>query len=115
MIMAVKIGPDGGVGVEILAAMDILQHRSPAPRDHDGFTLQPVLHLRERMPEVAMIQLGKPVHVRFTIYDLLGSGWNGQQNKVAVVRFTLSPAEGERAGVRGNLLPVGVFTWIPSP
>ena len=28
MIVAVQIGPDGGIGVEIFAALDIAQHRA---------------------------------------------------------------------------------------
>ena len=30
MVMAVEIGPDGGVRVEVLAAMSIEQHGTPA-------------------------------------------------------------------------------------
>ena len=37
------------------------------------------------------------------------------KNTVEVVRFSLSPSAGERAGVRGKVLPAGVFTLAPSP
>ena len=63
MIVAVKIGPDGGVGVEILAAMDVLQHGSPALRDNDWLYLQPVLHLGEGMPDKLMVEFREAMHL----------------------------------------------------
>ena len=62
MLMPVKIRPDGGVGVEILFVVNIAKHRAFAGLDDDGFALQPVAHLRERMPDVGVIEVGERVH-----------------------------------------------------
>ena len=62
MVVPVQIGPDGGVGVEILAAMRIPQHGAVALHDEDGLALEPVPHLGEGMPEVAVVQFSEGVH-----------------------------------------------------
>src|SRR5688572_24000118 len=62
LIVPVQVGPDRRVRVQILAPPHILEHRSPALHNHDRFTLQPIAHLRERMPDVLMIELRKGMH-----------------------------------------------------
>ena len=69
MLMAVQVGPDGRIGVEIFAATHIAQHRAFAFDNHNRLAPQPVAHLRERMPDETVIKLSEPVH-RFLIYDL---------------------------------------------
>src|SRR5262249_15455908 len=75
MVMAVQIGPDGGIGVEIFAVVNIAED-GPLPfQDHNRLTLEPVAHLGERMPDVAVVELGEAVHgeiydLRLMIYDL---------------------------------------------
>ena len=62
MVVPVQIGPDGGVGVEIFAAMHIPQHGALALHDDDRLALEPVAHLGERVPEVAVVEFGQRVH-----------------------------------------------------
>ncbi len=62
VVVAVQVGPDRGVGIEIFPAARVLQDRPVAARDDDRFTFQPVAHLRERMPEVMVVELGESVH-----------------------------------------------------
>lgn len=59
MVVAVKIGPNGSVGVQVLSALHIAQHRPLARRDYDWLTRQPITHLGEGMPEIAMIQFSE--------------------------------------------------------
>ena len=75
MIVAVQIGPDGGVGVEIFPAVHIAQHRAFACNDDNRLALQPVAHLRERMPDDVRDPVGRAdasyiFDLRFAIYDL---------------------------------------------
>lgn len=63
MVVAVEIRPDGRVCVEVGAAVDIAQHRAFAFDKDDGLGLEPVTHLRERMPDVTMIEFSQAVHV----------------------------------------------------
>ena len=65
MIVAVQVGPDGRVGVEIFPAMNVAEHRSVAPGNHHRLTRHPVAHLRERVPDVLPIQFDKRVHQDF--------------------------------------------------
>ena len=62
VIVAVKIRPDGRICIQILAAFDIPQHGAAAGGQHDGFPFQPVPHLGERVPNVAVIELSEGVH-----------------------------------------------------
>ena len=62
MLMAMEIRPDGRVGVEIFAAMHITQNGAFAFGNHNRLALQPVAHLRERMPDELVIKLGEFVH-----------------------------------------------------
>ena len=67
MIVAVQIGPDGGIGVEIFAALNVAQHRALARHDHNRLAPQPVAHLRERMPDELLIEFCER---SIGIYDL---------------------------------------------
>ena len=58
MAMAVEVRPDRRIAIEVLPPLCISQHGSPALNDHDRLMLQPILHLREGMPNVLMIELG---------------------------------------------------------
>ena len=62
MLMPVQVGPDGRIGVEIFAAFRVAQHRAVAVRDDNRLARQPVLHLREGMPDVAVIKFGQLMH-----------------------------------------------------
>src|SRR5581483_11611394 len=69
MRVAVKVGPDRGVRVEILASVHVAQHRAASGDDHDRLALEPVAHLGERMPDVLVIEAGEGVHWRLAIGD----------------------------------------------
>src|SRR5437868_2595097 len=60
--MPVQVGPDGGIGIDVLTAVNIPQHCAPARRNDDGLPLEPVSHLGERVPDMPVIELGKLVH-----------------------------------------------------
>ena len=64
MPVAVQVGPDGGVGIQVAAAVNIREPGALAGGDDDGFRAEPVAHLRERMPDVAVIKLGEGVHFK---------------------------------------------------
>src|SRR6516164_140366 len=71
MIMPMKISPDRGVAVQILAVMRILQFRAPAFDDNDRLLLEPVPHLGEWMPQVSVIQASQTMHNTWLIGRLL--------------------------------------------
>ena len=53
--VAVEIRPNGGIGVQVLRAGNIAQHR-PLPRfNNDRVLLRPLLHLGKRMPEITLV------------------------------------------------------------
>ena len=60
--MPVEVGPDGGVGIEILFAVNIAQHRSFTGRDDNRLAFKPVAHLGERMLDVGVVELSELVH-----------------------------------------------------
>lgn len=60
--MTVEVGPDGGIGIKVFAAMHILQQRSLAGLDDERFLAEPITHLREGMPKVLMIESRQWVH-----------------------------------------------------
>ncbi len=62
MIVPVEIRPDGCVGIEIFLAVNITKHSALSGDDDDWLLVLPVAHLRERMPDVRVIELGKTVH-----------------------------------------------------
>ena len=62
MIVSVEVGPDRGVGIQIFPAARISQQRPLPFNDDDGFALEPIPHLGERVPEVAVVEFGKRVH-----------------------------------------------------
>ena len=64
MIVAVEIRPDGGLGIEVFAAMDIFKDSAYAARDENRLASQPITHLRERMPDVLVIKFGEPMHAK---------------------------------------------------
>ena len=63
--MPVQIRPNGGVAIEILFALRILQHRPLAPYQDDRFRSLPIPHLRKRMPDITPIQLSEFMHQPF--------------------------------------------------
>ena len=75
MIMAMEIGPDRGVRIQIAAAFHIAQDGSVSGNDYDRFALQPIAHLREGMPQEPVIQLRQPVHFWFRTHELLLRPW----------------------------------------
>src|SRR5438105_15523726 len=60
--VAVEVRPNRGIRVKIFVAVDIAQHRALARRNHDRLASEPILHLGEWMPDVAMIQFSELVH-----------------------------------------------------
>src|SRR5205085_786249 len=62
MIVAMQVGPDGGIGIEILSSIGGLQERPFSPDDDDRLAAQPVTHLRERMPNELLIKLSEILH-----------------------------------------------------
>ncbi len=62
MIVAVQVGPDGRVGIQIFAPANITQHCTLAGRDDNRLVLEPVAHLRERMPDKLAVELGELIH-----------------------------------------------------
>ena len=65
MPVAVQVGPNGGIGIEKLAAFHVAQHRARAAGDDHRFAPEPVAHLRERMPDKLLIELSECVHEGF--------------------------------------------------
>src|SRR5687768_10856618 len=62
MAVPMKVRPDGSIGIEILSPATV-PHRAPLPsHDHDRLLDQPIFHLRERMPDELLIQLGQILH-----------------------------------------------------
>jgi len=72
MIVPVQIRPNGGIGVEVFFAVSIPQHRAFALNDYNRLALEPVAHLRERMPDVCVVELHEFVHgdFKFGISDV---------------------------------------------
>ena len=70
MVVAVKVGPDGRVGVEIFPPTSIAEHCAFALANYNRLARQPVAHLGERMPDVRVIQFCQRMHFQFLIYDL---------------------------------------------
>ena len=50
--------------------MNVSEHRAMAFGNHNRLVRQPVTHLRERMPDMLLIQFGERMHFQFSIYDL---------------------------------------------
>ena len=57
MVVAVQIGPDRRVRIEKLTTFYVAKNRAVSARDNNWFALQPVGHLRERMPHELVVQL----------------------------------------------------------
>ncbi len=70
MVMAVEIGPDRGVGIEVFFPGDIPEHCATARNDHDRLAFQPVAKLGEWMPDARVIEASKFVHRRIGISNL---------------------------------------------
>jgi hypothetical protein len=51
MAMTVKIGPNRGIGVQILPSAGVAQDSAPATHDDNRLALAPLAHLREGMPD----------------------------------------------------------------
>ena len=66
MAVAVQIGPDGGIGVQVFVAFCVAQGCALSVNNNNRLPLEPVAHLRERVPEILLIQLRRgQVCVRF--------------------------------------------------
>jgi hypothetical protein len=63
MRMAVKVGPNRGVGVEVSLAARVPQHRTFAAHNCNRLAAQPIAHLRERVPDVLVIEFGEFIHL----------------------------------------------------
>ena len=62
ILVAVEIGPDRGVRIEVLLAVLIEQHSALALPDDDRLRSEPILHLGEGVPEIFVIQRRELVH-----------------------------------------------------
>ena len=62
MTVPVQIGPDGGIAVKVFTTARIAKNCALSGNDDDRFAIKPVVHLRERMPEIRMIKLGELMH-----------------------------------------------------
>jgi hypothetical protein len=62
MAVAVKVCPDGGVCVQIGTAAMIPEDGSLPACDDDWLRFEPILHLRERMPDIFLVELGEFPH-----------------------------------------------------
>jgi hypothetical protein len=59
MAMAMDVGPDGRVGIEVPSAVTVFQPCSLAGDQHQWLVLgrNPISHRRERMPDVGLVEL----------------------------------------------------------
>ena len=62
MVMSVQIRPDRRVCIQVLPVIRIPQQRPFSPHDHDRSAREPIAHLRERMPDELVIELGELTH-----------------------------------------------------
>src|SRR4051812_7961993 len=72
MVVAVQVGPDGGVCIQVCAPARIAECRTFPARDDNRLALQPIAHLRERMPHITAIEFGQLVHGLGQTSGLLG-------------------------------------------
>ena len=56
MTVAMQIGPNGGIRIQIFPALGIDQGRALPAGNDNRFAPQPIAHLRERMPQILLIQ-----------------------------------------------------------
>jgi hypothetical protein len=63
MIVTVQVRPDGRIRVEIFPSVSVAQNRALARDNDQGFMVQPVAHLGERMPDELAIELADFVHL----------------------------------------------------
>ena len=61
MIMPMDICPDGRVGIQVTLAVAIFQPRSVPGHQHQRLMgrRDPITHLRERMPDMVLVELDK--------------------------------------------------------
>src|SRR5918992_1867520 len=57
LAMAVDIAPERRNTVQVLSPLDIYQLMTVGPADDAWLFAQPFLHLRERVPEITMVDL----------------------------------------------------------
>ena len=82
MIVAVQIGPDGGIRVEILTPARISQNRSAPGHDYNRLAREPIFHLGERVPNELMIEPGQFMHA-----EGLAQRWNrAERNQLSFPR-----------------------------
>src|SRR5580765_1349146 len=62
MVMAVKTGPNGGIGIQVFPPAHIPQHSPVTCGYHNRLALEPVPHLGEWVPEITMIQFSQRMH-----------------------------------------------------
>ena len=64
MIVTVQICPDGRIRVQKSSSVNVAQFRAAAFDNHNWLALQPIAHLRERMPDELAVELGEFVHFK---------------------------------------------------
>ena len=73
MAVSVHIGPDRRICIEILPPAAVPK-RTPLPSHNDDrLFAQPIFHLRERMPDELLVELGQILHGAMLKIASLGS------------------------------------------
>ncbi len=62
ILMPVQIRPDRGIRVQVFTTVDVTENRTSARHNHDGLLLEPISHLRKRMPDVPLVELSEGMH-----------------------------------------------------
>ena len=73
--MSVEVGPNGGIGVDVFPSVGVGDHGTVALKNQDGLALGPLLHLSERMPNMAQIKFRKRIHESKSMPAVKGSQW----------------------------------------
>ena len=64
LLVAVQVRPNRRIGVQIFAPARIPKSGAFAARNHDWLIAEPIFHLRERMPDVLVVQLCDLLHAK---------------------------------------------------
>ena len=60
VIVSVQIGPDRRIRIKVLAPLHVLEFGAGPTHDNDRLAFEPIAHLGEWMPDVALIQGRQP-------------------------------------------------------
>ena len=105
MIVTVDVGPDRRVAVKVASAETIFQPRSAPGNQHEWLVIgrNPVVHLRERMPDMRFVELDEGVH------------WAGVRIQESGARSLTSPETGgEDSADRSGFSLLATESWLAS-